>query len=68
VNFEWFGTFALKLNFIEEDDVRLLCFQSANLAASSNIQSGRRPLVEAASGWSNENEADDDDDNEYAFS
>lgn len=46
--------------------MKLSYFQSANLAASSKTQSGRRPLVEAASGWSNDNEVDDDDNNEYA--
>lgn len=44
-----------------------LYFQSANLAASK-MKSTRPPLIEAASGWSNDNQGDDDDDNnEYVF-
>lgn len=35
-------------------------FQSANLAASVKPKSARRPNAEAASGWSNEMDGDDD--------
>lgn len=55
-----FKRFASNMIYWKHEINIFLYLQSANLAASLKSKSARRPTAEAASGWSNDIDGDDD--------